>query len=301
MTFAARGVMELILAAVCVVLAFTAPHFLSGENLLNILRSVSMQGIIAFGMTMVIICGEIDLSVGSAAAFAGCLLAYLIQKGLPVPFCVAATIAAGVMIGAFTGVMRVRFKVPSFITTLALFTGLNGLSLMITGGFPIRLPDWFQVFGGGVFPVLVFAVAFAAVHFIMRNTTFGCSVYATGGNDEAARLSGINVGCVRTAVFAVTGGLAAVSGMMLAGRIGSGSPKVAQGWELDAIAAVIIGGTSFSGGVGSVWGTLIGVVFIGVIINGMTLLNVPIYTQHIMRGGLILLAVLVNQIQETRG
>jgi len=263
-------------------------------------------GVIAFGMTMVIIMGEIDLSVGSATALAGCVLAWLTLRGAPIPVAVPVTLAVGCGIGALTGVMRVAFSVPSFITSLALYTGLRGLALMITKGFPITsFPQWFNFVGGGYvlgipFPALVFLAVFVAVFFLMNYTTFGRTVYAVGGNAEAARLSGMRVGIVRITVFGVTGALAALSGIMLAARIMSGTPTVAQGWELDAIAAVIIGGTSFTGGVGTVWGTLIGVIFIGVIINGMTLLNVPIYTQHVMRGALILIAVLINRLQERR-
>jgi ribose/xylose/arabinose/galactoside ABC-type transport system permease subunit len=299
-------IMEGILLAICIALALTAPNFVSAENLFNILRSVSMLGIIAFGMTMVIVCGEIDLSVGSAVAFSGCLAAWLVGAGLPAPVAVAATLAAGFGIGSFTGAMRARWEVPTFITSLALLTALRGLALLITGGFPITsLPGWFHFLGGGYvlgvpFPAVVFLAVFFAVHFVMNHTTFGRAVYAVGGNAESARLSGIAVGRTRILVLGTTGLLAALSGVMLAARIMSGTPTVAQGWELDVIAAVIIGGTSLMGGVGTVRGTLIGVIFIGVIINGMTLLNVPVYFQYVVRGALILVAVLINKIQQGR-
>ena len=301
-----RSVMDWVLVVMCIVLALTAPNFLSVENILNILRSISMLGLLAFGMTMVIIAKEIDLSVGSTVALSACLVAWLTSKSIPIPVGILITVAAGCSIGLFTGLMRVQFEVPSFITTLALFTGLRGLALMITGGFPIApFPEWYSFFGGGYvlgipFPAIVLVVAFVTVNFLMESTVLGSAIYAVGGNDEAARLSGINVARVRYLVFATTGGLAAVSGVLLSSRIMSGTPTVAQQWELDAIAAVIIGGASFTGGVGTVRGTLVGIVFIGVIVNGMTLLNVDIYFQYIVRGGLILIAVLVNQLQNRR-
>ncbi|MBX3180806.1 MAG: ABC transporter permease [Candidatus Hydrogenedentes bacterium] len=298
--------MDLVLLAICIVLAFTAPNFLSLENFLNILRAVSMMGLIAFGMTMVIISKEIDLSVGSAVALSGCIAARLMQMGVPIPLAMVITLVTGALIGAFTGFIRVKFEVPSFITTLALFTAERGVALMITNGFPIAITsEWYAFLGGGYvfgipFPAIIFIIAFAAIHFLMKYTVFGGEVYAVGGNDEAARLSGINVGRVRILVFSITGGLAALSGLLMSSRIASGSPTLAMGLELDVIAAVIIGGTSFTGGIGTVRGTLIGVLFIGVITNGMTLLNLDVYFQYIVRGGLILAAVLANRLQEVK-
>lgn len=298
--------MDVVLLSICVVLAVSAPNFLTPENLLNILRAVSMMGLIAFGMTMIIIAKEIDLSVGSTVALSACLVARLIQAGIPIAPAMLLTVVVGAFLGAFTGFMRVKFEVPSFITTLALFTAERGVALMITKGFPIPITSgWYSFLGGGYvfgvpFPAIVFVIAFAAIHFLMKYTVFGGAVYAVGGNDEAARLSGINVGRVRVLVFAITGGLAAVSGLLMSSRIASGSPTLAQGLELDVIAAVIIGGTSFSGGIGTVRGTLIGILFIGVITNGMTLLNLDIYFQYIVRGGLILAAVLANRLQEVK-
>ncbi len=301
-----RSVMDIVLLLICIVLAVSAPNFLSLENFLNILRSVSMMGLIAFGMTMVIIAKEIDLSVGSAVALSGCIAARLIASGLPIPLAMLLTVVAGSLLGAFTGFMRVKFEVPSFITTLALFTAERGVALMITKGFPIPIAsEWYSFLGGGYlfgvpFPAIIFVIAFAAIHFLMKYTVFGGAVYAVGGNDEAARLSGINVGFVRVMIFAITGGLAAISGLLMSSRIASGSPTLAQGLELDVIAAVIIGGTSFSGGIGTVRGTLIGILFIGVISNGMTILNLDPFFQYIVRGGLILAAVLANRLQEVK-
>jgi len=225
---------------------------------------------------------------------------------MPCALAVALAIAAGFLTGSFTGLVRVKFGVPSFITSLALLTGLRGFALLITGGFPISsFPGWYNFIGGGYvlgipFPAIVFLVLFGASHLLMGYTTFGRSVYAVGGNAESARLSGINVGRVRILVLGITGLFSALSGVMLSARIMSGTPTVAQGWELDVIAAVIIGGTSLMGGAGTIRGTLIGVIFIGVIINGMTLLNVPVYLQYVVRGALILIAVLINKVQQDK-
>lgn len=312
-----HGILEVILVFMCVLLAFTASGFLTAENLLNVLRNVSMQGVIAFGMTMVIIAGEIDLSVGSAVAFSACLTAFLTQKlagewlSLSMPLAIAIAILVALVIGfffgAFTGLMRTRYQVPSFITTLALMTGLSGAAELITNGFPLTpFPNWYNFIGGGYlfgipFPALLFLLTFAILQFLMNYTSFGRSVYAVGGNTEAARLSGINVNRVKTLVLGITAFLAALSGVMVSSEIMSGTATTAKGWELDVIAAVIIGGTSLMGGVGRIWGTMIGVVFLGVMMNGMTLLNVSEYWQHVVRGAIILVAVLLNLLQKGKG
>lgn len=301
--YAARFIMEAVLILICAILAITIPVFRSGENVMNLLNAVALPGLIALGMTMVIISGEIDLSVGSAVAFSGCLTAFLVSKHWPVPAAMVTALIAGFLLGSLTGVLRTRFQVPSFITTLALYTALRGGAYLLTGGFALTpFPRWYSVLGSGYIagmpvPVIVLLVGFLIFHFVMNYTSFGRSVYALGGNAAAARLCGINVARSRILVTAITGMLAALAGVILASKINSGTPTVAVGWELQVIAAVIIGGTSFTGGIGTVWGTLIGVVFIGVIMNGMTLLNVDQYLQLIVQGALILVAVLVNRFQ----
>ena len=308
-TFLRAAILEVILVALCAALAVAAPAFLTVDNLLNVLRNVSMQGLIALGMTMVIIAGEIDLSVGSMVAFAGCLTAYIAGAlsgmgiGVAIAIAIVTTVAAGALLGSFSGLMRTKYQVPTFITTLALMTGLTGAAELITNGFPLTpFPSWYNILGGGYllgipFPAIVFLAAFAVVLVVMNHTAFGRSVYAVGGNAEAARLSGIDVAHVKIAVLAITSGLAALSGVMQSSEIMSGTATTAKGWELDVIAAVIIGGTSLMGGVGRVWGTMVGVIFLGVIINGMTLMNISEYWQHVVRGGLILTAVLINRLQ----
>ena len=303
--------MEAILMVLVAVLVAFAPGFATVGNLLNVLRTVAMLGIIAFGMTAVIISGEIDLSVGAGVALAGCIVAWCAgaltpRVGSVVAVVVGITLAmaAGGATGVFTGRMRQWFRVPTFITTLALFTALRGFANLITGGFPLTdLPDWFGFLGAGdlfriPFPVYVFAVVFASMHLLMTYTSFGRAVYAVGGNAEAARLSGIDVFGVKTATLVITGVLTAISGTLIASQIGSGVGTTATGMELDVIAATIIGGTSLFGGKGRVWGTLLGVLFLGCITNGMTLLDVSEYWQYVVRGAIILGAVLLNQIIE---
>lgn len=303
--------MELILAVLILILVFTAPGFPSLRNLLNVLRTVSMLGIIAFAMTAVIIAGEIDLSVGAGAALAGCIVAWFAgalddslggTAAVMIGFAVA--LFVGFSVGFSVGKFREWFNVPSFICTLALFTALRGAANLITGGFPLStFPTWFGFVGGGYlfgipFPVYLFALTFGAMHFLMNYTSFGRAVYAVGGNMEAARLSGIDIWWVKSMTLGITGAATALSGTLIASQIGSGTGTTATGMELDVIAAVIIGGTSLFGGKGRIWGTLIGVLFLGCISNGMTLLNVSEYWQYVVRGGIILGAVLLNQVLE---
>jgi sugar transport system permease protein len=306
-------VLEAVLLLLCIVLALIAPGFFTAGNLLNVLRNISMQGIIALGMTMVIIAGEIDLSVGSAVAFAGCWTAWLtgflmdaplaLPPGFAIPIAMLTTLITGLVPGAITGALRMRYGVPSFITTLALLTGLAGAAELLTNGFPLTpFPEWYGIFGGGhvlgvPVPAILFIATFIIIFLIMEHTVFGRSVYAVGGNAEAARLSGIHVARIKTGVLMLTSALAALAGILQSSEIMSGTATTAKGWELDIIAAVIIGGTNLTGGAGTVRGTMVGIVFLGVIINGMTLLNVNEYWQHVVRGALILTAVLLNRMQ----
>jgi sugar transport system permease protein len=316
---AKQSILEVVLLVLCVVLAFTAKGFYTTENLLNILRDCSMQGIIAFGMTMVIIAGEIDLSVGSAVAFSGCLAAFLVQKAvgdapgaadqayLVVAGAIVITLAAGFVCGCLSGCMRAFFGVPTFITTLAWMTMLSGFAYLLTKGFPLTpFPDWYCKLGNGYIfgtipvPAIFFLVTFAAIHFVMNYTTFGRAVYAVGGNAEAARLSGIRVRRVKILAMGIVGLLAALAGILQSAQIQSGSPSTGTGWELDVISAVIIGGTSLMGGSGKVWSTFIGVVFLVVLSKGMTMRNTDEYWQRVVKGVLILAAVLLNQAQRAR-
>ncbi len=303
--------MEIILAALVLFLIVMAPGFATTGNILNVLRTVAMLGIIAFGMTAVIISGEIDLSVGAGAALAGCIVAWFAENfadaiggwnAVVLGFVVA--LVVGFSLGYLTGRFRQWFNVPTFITTLALFAALRGVANLITGGFPLStFPSGFDFFGGGYLlgipvPVYIFVLTFGGMHFLMKYSSFGREVYAVGGNMEAARLSGIDIWKVKSLTLGLTGALTAISGTLIASQIGAGTGTTATGMELDVIAAVIIGGTSLFGGKGRIWGTLIGVLFLGCISNGMTLMNVSEYWQYVVRGGIILGAVLLNQVLE---
>jgi ribose/xylose/arabinose/galactoside ABC-type transport system permease subunit len=302
-----RYPMEIILVCMYTYLMFAAPGFATLDNQMNVLRNITMQGIIAFGMTMVIVSGEIDLSVGSGVAFSGCVTAWVTRALTdtlgPWPSITIGAITAMVIlffVGVLTGKVRQHFNMPTFITTLGLLTVLSGAANLITDGFPITsFPFQFNFLGAGIlfgipFPVYIFAAVFGFVYFLMNYTSFGRALYAVGGNLEAARLSGIDVWKTKTLALGITGVFTAMAGVLIASQILSGSASAARGWELDVISAVIIGGTSLFGGKGTVRGTLIGVLFLGIIVNGMTLLNVSEYWQLVVRGGLIIGAVLLN-------
>lgn len=307
--FLKRNVLIGVLLVLFIILSIANEHFLTLGNMMTILRTCSMSGIIALGATLVIISGEIDLSVGSATAFAGCLSAWLVQKmtraevNVVTAVIIASVVCliAGVLIGLFTAWMRNSFKVPSFITTLGLLTILSGFAYLLTGGFPIAsYPQWYGYLGagfiGGVFPfqAIILIVVFLVMFFILNYTELGRSVYAVGGNVEAARLSGVNVNKVRRVSFGITGFLAAFSGLMVSSQIMSGTPSVGSGGEMTAISSIIIGGASLNGGVGKITGTLIGILFLGIILNGMTILGISSYWQLVVRGALVIVAVLLN-------
>jgi ribose/xylose/arabinose/galactoside ABC-type transport system permease subunit len=306
--------LELILLAIIGFLCFFARGFATWDNFLNVLRNASTTGIIAFGMTFVIIAGEIDLSVGSAIAFYGCLLAVITEKlaakGFPlVPvilLAVAACFVIAILTGVFTGWIRHRFAVPTFITTLAWMAALRGGGYLLTNSFPVTpFPEWFNFFGSGYvfgipFQAIVFLILFGVTWFISRFTTFGRAVYAIGGNAESARLSGINVQRNRMVIMALTSVFSVISAVMVASQIQAGNPTVGASWEFTVISACVIGGVSLMGGKGRIWGTFVGVMFLEIILNGMTLLNVDEYWQYVARAVLILGAVLIYQSQEIR-
>ncbi|MDT0341946.1 ABC transporter permease [Streptomyces litchfieldiae] len=294
----------LVLALLIVVLTFTAPHFLTQSNLLDIARQLSFTGIIALGMTLLIAAGEIDISVGSGIAFASSLCGVLVvEQGWPLWLAALAVCLVGTLIGAGAGLVRARLGIPSFIVTLALFSALSGLALLITDAMPIPITDeGFGNWGNGSVlgvpvPALIFLGVFAVLWTVANRTPFGRSVYVIGGNAEAALLSGIPVVRVRTLLFALTGLLAAASGLLQTAQLGAGMPTIGGGVEFAVITAVIVGGASLYGGRGSLVGTLLGVVFIGVLNNGMVLLGVNTYAQYVANGALVLLAVLVGALR----
>jgi ribose/xylose/arabinose/galactoside ABC-type transport system permease subunit len=306
--------LEIILLVIIGFLAFFAHGFATWDNFLNILRNASTTGIIAFGMTFVIISGEIDLSVGSAIAFHGCLLAVLTEKltgkGYPMLLVILLAIAVcfllAILTGMFTGWVRHRFSVPTFITTLAWMAALRGGGYLLTNSFPVTpFPEWFNFFGSGYvfgipFQAIIFLILFGIAWFISRFTTFGRAVYAIGGNAESARLSGINVLRKRMIIMALTSAFSVIAAIVVASQIQAGNPTVGTSWEFTVISACVIGGVSLMGGKGRIWGTFVGVMFLEIILNGMTLLNIDEYWQYVARAVLILGAVMIYQGQETR-
>lgn len=288
------------IAILYTILAAFAPNFSTTANLFNILRDASFVGIIAWGMTLVLISGEIDISVGAHVALAGVTSALLAQHGVNIYVAALLVMLLGAGIGAFTGILRAYLDVPSFIVTLALWLGLRGIAQVMSDAVPIVIADYgFQRLGSGWFlgvpiPAIVMIVLFFLFSFIATRTVFGRSVYAVGGNAEAARLSGIPVARIRIQVFAITGFLAALTGVLVASRLGSGNSGAASGLEFDIIAAVVVGGTSLFGGRGSMLGTLLGIIFIAALVNGLVLMGVDPFAQGIVRGVVILAAVMVN-------
>jgi simple sugar transport system permease protein len=289
-----------------VVLAPLAPNFLSSANQFNILRDAAFVGIIAWGMTLVLIAGEIDISVGANAAFSGVVLAMMIRNDVPIVLACILVILLGTAIGLGAGALRALFDIPSFIVTLALWLGLRGLAEVMSSAVPVVIPDIsFQNLGGGNVggvpnPAIFMVILLAIFIFISRRTVFGRSVYAVGGNAEAAKLSGIPVPLIRMGVFAITGCLASFAGVLFASRLGSGNSEAASGLEFDVIAAVVVGGTSLFGGRGSMIGTLLGVLFIAALGNGLVLMGVDPFMQNVVRGIVILVAVFVNIVSTKR-
>ncbi|GAB3441468.1 ABC transporter permease [Streptomonospora sediminis] len=290
-----------------VVLGASASGFLSLDNQLGLLRNAATIGIAAWGVTLVIVSGDIDISIGPAVAFASVLVAKgATEWNLGVMGAIALTLVLGLGWGALAGWLRAKFNVPSFITTLGLWSVLGGLALYMTDALPVPLPQSavFDVLGGSLLGIptsaLVMLVLFAVFAYLARYTAYGRSVYAIGGNAAAARLAGLNVTRVRVLLFATTGLLAAITGVLLAARLGSGNGGAAAGLEFDVIAAVVIGGTALAGGRGSLLGTLLGVVFISVIANGLVLLGVNPFFQDVVRGFIIVAAVLVNVLINRR-
>lgn len=285
-----------------IVLSTTATGFLNVANQLGLLRQAAIIGIAATGMTLVIIAGEIDVSVGPAVALSSVLTAEAITTwGLPTPLAILVTMVVAIGWGALAGVLRARFRVPSFIATLGLWSILRGIGQFWTNALPVPLPESdpiMEVLSGSILgvptPAWGMIVTFLVFGFIARKTAYGRSVFATGGNAAAARLAGINVSRVRVILFATMGLLAAISGVFLAARLGSGNAGAANGLEFDVIAAVVIGGTAMAGGRGSLIGTFLGVLFITLIGNGLVLLGVNPFLQNVIRGAIIVAAVLLN-------
>ena len=289
-------------AAICAVLSVLSPAFLTAQNVINVLRQISINAVLAVGVTYVILTGGIDLSLGSVVAITGVLAAIFAHPGAyPLIAPIAIGILGGILIGVVNGVVITRFRVAPFIATLGMMTIARGGALIISKGRPVsNLSDSFNFIGNGSLlgvpvPVLILAGVFLASHFVLRRTTFGRYVYAVGGNEEAARASGIGTHRIKIACYSICAGLAGLAGIIQASRIATGQPNAGIAYELDAIAAVVIGGTSLSGGIGGVTGTILGALIIGTLNDGLDLLNVSSYYQQVVKGMIIIGAVVLDR------
>ncbi|MEN4099856.1 MAG: ABC transporter permease [Anaerolineaceae bacterium] len=302
----------LIFLGMFVMMSILSPAFLAPRNLLNVIRQISVIAVVGIGVTMAIIATGIDLSSGSVLALAAVVAASLAQApdwaaakfpGLTLPL--AAPILAGLMIGAacgfVNGALIARFKIPPFIATLGMMTAARGLALLYSDGRPVSGTHAAYNFIGqgeviGIpIPILILAGVAVATHIMLTSTRFGRYIYAIGGNEQAARVSGLSIGWVKVGIYTIAGLLSGLAGIVLSSRISSGQPGLGVGYELDAIASAVIGGTSFSGGVGTVWGTIIGALIIGVLNNGLDLLNVSAYWQQIVKGAIIVVAIIIDE------
>ena len=288
----------MILLILCIFLSFASDQFLTQENLLSVFRQFSFIGIMAIGECMVIITGGIDLSVGSIFAFAGVTSAFAMTKmGMSTFAGLLVGLVSGLLFGLMNGLFVTRLNLPPFIATLGTLSIARGLSYALTSGFPLpNLPDAFKFIGQGYigvipFPVILLLLLGVIFTFFLNNTVTGRRVYATGSNEEAARVSGVNTKQVKMLVYSLSGLLAGLSGMATAARLGVAQSTAGIGYELDAIAAVIIGGASVAGGVGTVFGAIIGAAIMGVLKNGLILLSVSAYWQQTVIGAVIILAV----------
>ena len=294
------------LVALCLLLWALTPHFLTVSNLLNVMEQTAINAVIAVGMTFVIISGGIDLSVGSLVALAGVLLASALQAGAPAPVAVLACLSGGAFCGLLNGALITRGRLPPFIATLGMMSVARGFALVYTEGRPISgFEAGFRGLATGRVlmvpgPVLVTAAVYLAFHFLLTRTRFGRYVYAIGGNEEATRLSGVPVVFHKTMVYALSGLMSAVAAVLLTARLNSAQPIAGMMYELDAIAATVIGGTSLMGGSGTLPGTLIGALIMGVLRNGLNLLGISSFLQQIVIGLVIIVAVLVDSLLKKR-
>ena len=285
-----------------------SPYFFTTENILNVSLQVSITAIMAAGMTFVILTSGIDLSVGALVAISGVVATNFLKLPLPFAASLIVAVAAGLLIGTLSGSVAglfiTKFRITPFIVTLALMTIWRGTAYMVTDGRPVwGLPEQFNVLGSGrlleiPIPTIIMVCVYVAAYIVLKKTRFGRYVYAVGGNHEAARLSGIHTTRIIIGVYSISGMLSALSGVLLASRMNSGQPNAGLMYELDVIAAVVVGGTSLLGGRGSIVGTFLGAMLIGILRNGLNLINVSSYVQMVVLGGVILFAVMLDQIKK---
>lgn len=296
----------------CLVISILSDKFLTTNNLWNVLRQISVNVCISVGMTLVVLMAGIDLSVGSILAFTSAICAGLLKNGIAIESLdlfigftvlggVLSAMLIGLLLGIFNGWVITKFSLPPFVVTLAMLTIARGATMLYTQGIPIsNLGSNFEFIGSGWFigipvPVWISTLMVLIVVFITKKTAFGRYIYAIGGNEKAAFLSGININNIKLTVYGIAGMMAAVGGVLVTSRLNSAQPNAGNSYELDSIAAVVIGGTSLSGGVGTVTGTVIGAIIIGVLNNGLVLLNVSPFWQQVVKGLVILLAVIIDK------
>ena len=284
-----------------VLFSLLSQTFMTSSNMINILRQVSINGVSSVGMFMIILLGGIDLSVGAMYAFIGVVSAYVFLGTHSTVLTVLTALGLGTVIGWFNGTVTAKFKIPPFITTLATMSMCRGASYVLTGGTPIGVSNRnFTILGSGyVFnfipiPVIIMLLVLMIGFFIMSYTRFGRHIYACGGNEQASRLSGLKTDLIKIVVFTLAGTLNGLAAIILAGRLGGGLPASGYNSEMDVITAVVLGGTSMTGGKGKLWGVITGVLLIGILTNGLTMINVSTYWQQIIKGLIILLAVIFD-------
>ena len=296
------------LIILCVVMTILSPFFLTFNNLFNVGIQIAVVAILALGQTFVIVSGGIDLSVGSVLGLAGIVFGWAtVIAGLPLPVALALGIGVGALAGLTNGLLITLGNLPPFIATLAMLSAARGLALVISNGVPLNpIPEAVRTLGNGnllfvPLPVVLMLVMWIITLGILRSTYPGRCMYAIGGNEEAARLSGINVSRQKLIIYTLSGFFAGIAGILLTARLASAQPQAGFTFELDAIAAVVIGGASLSGGVGTASGTLIGALILGVLRNGLNLLNVSSFWQQVVIGAVIALAVMTDTLRRRKG
>lgn len=304
--FKENGGIIIALLLLCAFFALNSEAFLTRKNIINVLRQISMNGIIAVGLTYTLLVVGVDLSIGSVISASGCLAVLLLMKGVPLPLCFAAALVLGAVVGICNGTLISVIGMPPFIATLTMQTIVRGIAYAITGGYPTMFENeaFYNVGNGyiGIIPIpviIMFAVLLIA-SIILNKTRFGRNMYAVGGNKEAALFSGINNKKIIISSYVISGCLAALTGIIMMARLSSGQPTAGEGMESDAIAAAVIGGTSFSGGIGKVGGTLIGALIIGVLNNGLNLLGVEFYWQYIAKGTVLGAALVIDILKNNK-
>lgn len=289
------------------VFSLLSPTFLNAQNLLNVFRQVSVQGVVAVGMTFVILTGGIDLSVGGTIAITGVVAAKLMLSGIPILIACMLAILLSAVIGGINAFFTHEFKLNSMIVTLATLQILKGMSYLLTNGIPVYgYDEKFKIIGQGYLgpipiPVLILVLIFIIGGYILNKTTFGLRIYSIGGNEEASRLSGTNVRKIRYSSFIISAILAAIAGLVLLSRVNTAQPDAGVGYEMDVITAVVLGGVTMSGGEGNLIGVLGGVLAIGLLSNGMLQLGISEYVQWVSKGLVLLFAVSYDQVIKRRG